>query len=198
MLAGRATGEFCDLVLADARASNTSVDCSDCMLGVFAAQLSSPIGYSDDFAADFSSVTASCGASGYDYTTPSPYGRPVSATATAATTAVTAGPLPAIACAQTYTVAAGDSCTSISQAQGVSTYDLISRNGLDIFCSQLPSQLCLPGACQTHRWTGVDSCARVAAQYNVTMASFLSWNPIFDPYSTNGGPRWTNWTVRLR
>ncbi|KAK3326619.1 hypothetical protein B0H66DRAFT_617709 [Apodospora peruviana] len=144
------------------------------------------------------SVTASCGAAGYHFTTPGAYGSTISATTGTATGS--AAPLPLVAtCIQTYAVAAGDTCKSISQAQGVSTYGLISCNGLDLFCSQLPSgggqQLCLPGACQTHKWTGVDSCESVTQHYNVSMANFLSWNPIFDPYCTNAGPRWTDWTV---
>lgn len=160
------------------------------MLGVFALQLGSPIGYDSDFAADFSSATASCHASTYQYTIPGAYGSTLSPGST-----TTSGAPATPTCSRTYAKSASDTCQSISQAQGVSTYGLISRNSLDLYCSKIPQTLCLPDACQTHLWSTTDTCDNVTATYGVSMANFLAWNPIFDDYCTNAGPTWANWTV---
>ena len=102
-------------------------------------------------------------------------------------------------CARPYTVSPDvDTCKSVAQANSVSTYTLITRNGLDMSCgagAELPAELCLPAACQAHTWTVTDTCAGVAAAYNVSVVSFRSWNPIFDDYCFNDGPVWAGWTV---
>lgn len=153
-------------------------------------QLNSPIGYDSDFAADFSSVTSSCNVQGYRYTIPGAYGSTV-----VGPTTTTSGVAATPTCSRPYTVKTDDTCQSISQANSVSTYGLISINSLDLYCSKLPSELCLPDSCAAHIWTTTDTCANVTAEYGVSMVNFLSWNPIFDDYCTNAGPYWANWTV---
>ncbi|KAK4450526.1 hypothetical protein QBC34DRAFT_379239 [Podospora aff. communis PSN243] len=61
-------GRFCDLYLGETRSQLKQPDpCSDCVLGPLAVRLSSPVGYSDELAAEFSSATARCSATGYTY-----------------------------------------------------------------------------------------------------------------------------------
>ena len=74
---------FCDLLLLEWRNETNATgayDCHECMLEAWRIQLESPLGYEDDFAEDFASVTESCGASGYSYSTPTPYRKTVDAT----------------------------------------------------------------------------------------------------------------------
>ncbi|KAH7303663.1 hypothetical protein B0I35DRAFT_485026 [Stachybotrys elegans] len=174
------TGQYCDVVIADARNASIDIDCTDCMLGTYSLQLGSPIGYEEDFASDFSSLTESCNAFSYQYTTPGAYGSTIRPTASSS------GAPPTPTCSRTYATSAGDTCQSISQARDVSTYGLITLNNLDFYCSALPRSLCLPGSCETHIWTTTDTCNSVASQYNVSMVNFLSWNPIFDECTPGG------------
>ncbi|KAK4450531.1 hypothetical protein QBC34DRAFT_76142 [Podospora aff. communis PSN243] len=63
-------GKFCYVVDEIGQLRNkTKIDvCSDCYLGVLAAELSSPVGYTDELAAQFSSATEKCSATGYSFT----------------------------------------------------------------------------------------------------------------------------------
>ncbi|KAM7216065.1 hypothetical protein V8F06_008538 [Rhypophila decipiens] len=183
------TNEYCDLILGDA--NNTSLDCSSCRLGLFASQLSSPFEYADALADEFTSLTASCGASGYSFTSPAPYGSTITITRTIQLPEGTE----TATCNRPYTVQPGDTCISISQENQVSTYGLIHSNNIDVYCSVLPAQLCLPEACGTYMWEGPESCSKVVEEHEIDMIDWLTWNPIFDSYCTNAGPQFTNWTM---
>ncbi|RGP77397.1 hypothetical protein FLONG3_4489 [Fusarium longipes] len=72
----RDTGKFCDLQLAEWRVhreSDIPIVCEDCLLGPQRVQLQAPIGYNQDDANDFRSLTSSCSATGYEYATPTQY-----------------------------------------------------------------------------------------------------------------------------
>lgn len=149
------------------------------MLEPWRIQLESPLGYDEEFAEDFSSITESCGALGYTYSTPPAYGTPVNPTSSASSTS-TAEPT---SCAHPYTISEGDTCETIAAAQNVSSFGLIDRNGLDIFC-HLPdagSEICLPAQCRTHFLLINDNCRTLSRQYNVTRVQLVSWNSNFDP-----------------
>ncbi len=184
----RSTGELCDLVIVGMRNGSRPVDgCSDCLLGPARLHLSSPVGYDADTAQEFASATANCSATGYSYTTPPPF-------AISSSTS-TAPPAPQQTCTgSTKAVSTGDTCFSIAEGNGVSTYGLIAANDLDIFCSKLPSTICLPPTCQTYKWKPYDTCEDIAAQSDITLAQFLAWNPMFDAACTNF-QRWRGWTV---
>lgn len=148
------------------------------MLEPWRIQLESPIGYDDDFAEDFSSVTESCKAQGYSYTTPPSYGTPVDPTGTQSPT-TTSEPIP---CATPYTIAEGDTCESIAAAQNVSNFGIIEENRLDVFC-HLPDagkEICLPPQCRTHFLLIHHSCRTMEEMYNVTRVQLASWNSNFD------------------
>ena len=99
------------MIINNWRNSSTPVNqCADCILSPFAKQLSSPLGYDADNAAAFNSITASCGAAGYPYTSPTAY----ALNTTAPTGIGTSLPTPTPLCSGQYAVAAGDTCLSIS------------------------------------------------------------------------------------
>jgi LysM repeat protein len=183
----KSTGTLCDLVLAEMRNGSRPVNgCSDCLLGPARLQLSSPVGYDADTAQEFSSATVNCSASGYSYTTPPPFA--ISSTST------TPSPPQQTCAGSTKAVSTGDTCFSIAEANGVSTYGLITANNLDIYCSRLPSTVCLPPTCQTYEWKPYDTCEDVVAQAGITLAQVLAWNPLFDSTCSNA-QRWRGWTV---
>ncbi|KAF9876815.1 hypothetical protein CkaCkLH20_05661 [Colletotrichum karsti] len=70
----KASGQYCDLLMAKFTNDTLPQDeCSDCNLANMQKQLSSPFGYNSRAASEFSSVTASCGAAGYAYVSPTKY-----------------------------------------------------------------------------------------------------------------------------
>ncbi|KAM7203245.1 hypothetical protein V8F33_002236 [Rhypophila sp. PSN 637] len=153
--------------------------CFKDQLGLFASQLSSPFEYADALADEFTSLTASCGASGYSFTSPAPYGSTITitrtiqlpeGTETASVATSSTPPNPTPACNRPYTVQPGDTCISISEENQVSTYGLIHSNN-------------------------IDSCSKVVEEHEIDMIDWLTWNPIFDSYCTNAGPQFTNWTM---
>ncbi|KAL4958979.1 uncharacterized protein BDV14DRAFT_194147 [Aspergillus stella-maris] len=184
------TGAFCDpQILAWSSQSflNSSQACSDCWLGGQAVRLSNPLGYDANLASQFASLTSSCNATGmYSTTSPTSYAINATATTTSAPTATT----PATSCTGSYTVQEGDECNSVALELGVSTYDLLYTNDLDIYCqnfaSAVNSTLCVPPGCDTHVWQGSDSCESVVnTLHGVTVPEFLSWNPNFNSLCQN-------------
>ncbi|KLJ12564.1 hypothetical protein EMPG_12392 [Blastomyces silverae] len=168
-LEDRSTGQYCDIIATSWNGTSTPArDCSFCELGLQKLQLSSPFGYSEEGAADFSSLTSSCNADGYDYATPTSY----------ALNSTTAPPAPA--CAKPYVIKEGDTCVTISRDNNVSTYRLIIENSIDINCSLLPvagKTLCLPRECETRQLQLADTCQTLVRDLNITMAQLLAWNP---------------------
>lgn len=197
------SGTFCDLILAEWRnetnittAEQAANDCSDCMLGPYAVQLDSPLGYSSDFAAQFASLTSSCGATGYAYTVPTAYALNSTTSATATATASSTASSTPTSCVASYTVGVNETCNDIAESQGVSTYDLMNANDINIFCSNLVegSTLCIPDKCTTVTVLPEDSCASWMATYNISMAQLQAWNPIFDSNCMRIVP-WVNWQI---
>jgi LysM repeat protein len=147
------------------------------MLEPWRLQLQSPIGYDEEFADDFSSVTASCGAAGYSYSTPPVYGTPVSPSSTSTSSSAVPS-----SCATPYTVSEGDTCESIAAARNVSSYGIIEANELSMYC-HLPAagqEICLPAQCRTHFLLIDDNCATLSRQYGVSRVQLVSWNGNFD------------------
>jgi hypothetical protein len=164
--------------------------CSDCELGVQKLQLSSPFGYDEESAASFAALTASCNAGGYAYATPTVYA--LNATAVP-------DPTPR-ACVDTYVVQEGDTCVTISLNHNVSTYGLISANGIDISCNLLPpvgSTICLPKTCTTYQLNMLDRCEDFTDGAHITREQFLSWNPMINDFCNNLSS-WFGWNICLR
>ncbi|KAF4160012.1 hypothetical protein CNMCM6936_004141 [Aspergillus lentulus] len=185
-----ATGEYCDpqiLTWSNQTFMNDTQLCSDCWLGGLAVQLGSPLSYDAGLEDKFSSLSSSCNATGYSYTSPTAYA--LNATATTPSATVTATPAPT--CTGSYVVQSADDCNSVAKALSVSTYSLLSDNSLDIYCqnfaTMVNSSLCIPPQCETYTWQALDTCNTVVGGLgNVTLAQFLAWNPNFNSLCQNG------------
>lgn len=183
------SGTYCDLILAEWRNETNSTDnhdCEDCTLGPFKLQLESVVGYSDDWAEDFASMTSSCGATDYTWTSPGTYGSTVSTTAS--TTATSTSATATQSCSSTYTVQTNDTCNSIAATQTVSTYNLMIANSFTIICSNLPdvgNEICIPATCTTTTLLHGNSCDGFMSDWNASMAKVLTWNPIIDDSCDN-------------
>ncbi|KAI8169271.1 hypothetical protein K4K49_006502 [Colletotrichum sp. SAR 10_70] len=73
----KSTGSFCDTVVAGWRNETGGSEahyCDDCWLGPMSVQLRSPIGFNEDRASEFASLTRSCSIDAYATPTPTPYG----------------------------------------------------------------------------------------------------------------------------
>ncbi|KAK1974729.1 hypothetical protein LZ30DRAFT_775139 [Colletotrichum cereale] len=71
------TGKFCDTMVAGWRneiGGSEAHFCDDCWLGPMSVQLQSPIGFNEDRAEEFASLTRSCSVDTYTTPTPTPYG----------------------------------------------------------------------------------------------------------------------------
>lgn len=54
-------------------AGDDDIECLECILSSWKAQLQSPFGYDEDYADDFAAQISRCTATGYDFTPPTPY-----------------------------------------------------------------------------------------------------------------------------
>lgn len=171
----RNTGQFCDDISFSWLNWSTLGTSQNCMIGIEQIQLKYPFGYDAQLAQDFQSLTSSCGAAGYSFTSPTAYALNSSATAPTAT------PKSAAACSSPYKVQSSDSCDSIASAQNVSTYAVISAGGFDPSCDNLISgtSLCLPGHCTLYRVKKTDTCASIVTAQGggMTGTNLLAWNP---------------------
>lgn len=145
------------------------------MLGVGQLQLSSPFGYSDEFAKDFASSTARCGKTEYPWATPTQYSLNASTTSPAPTATATRD------CSTTYVIQEGDDCHSISLAHNVSTISLLVLNDLDAWCANFPtpgSSLCIPYPCDIHTVREYDNCWSILKNHapDITMTQLRAWN----------------------
>ncbi|KAF7535268.1 hypothetical protein G7054_g5512 [Neopestalotiopsis clavispora] len=171
------TGAYCNTEFQDAAINGTGaseIGCSQCYLDYLYAIANSEFGrglVSEDY---FEARASSCSATGYTIT--------ATATSTSATATETAN----TRCNVTdtgstvYTVKDGDSCTSISASQNVSTSLLTSINALDTNCTYLTTgqSLCLPDICNVYLVQTNDTCDSILESLvmDVALQYFLSWN----------------------
>ncbi|KAK1750485.1 hypothetical protein QBC47DRAFT_418232 [Echria macrotheca] len=206
------TGQICDLYLGEMRNQSKQPDkCSDCILGVYSIQLSSPLGYDDETVQQFSSIKSACGtaAATYTYTKTAYSTSPVTsqpATKTTTTTkavstttskAPTGPTTPPLSCERKYTVVQNDTCNSIALAQKTSTYNIITLNSLTIFCDDLPkpgAQICLPSACTPYKIIPGDTCTSIANKWSATVDELMAWNPIFS-FSCSNVDKWWDFII---
>lgn len=175
------SGKFCDSLFAawiNETVLTSAQNCSNCFLGVQSLELSSPLGYDANLAANFKSLTSSCDATGYAFTTPTAYGLNGTATNTAAASSTsTFTPN----CMTSYTVLSGDDCNSIAHANSVSTFSLLHDNTLSIYCIDFPApsaSLCLPPHCNVYTVKPGDTCDSIVnTTAGITITQLLAWNP---------------------
>ncbi|EHK22148.1 uncharacterized protein TRIVIDRAFT_200487 [Trichoderma virens Gv29-8] len=89
--------------------------CSDCNLLIQQAQLDSPLGYDDDLASSYSSLTSSCGVTKYPTSSQSSYS--LNRTTTQTTGRKATATAAVNACKTTYTIKPGDTCRTFSVTQ---------------------------------------------------------------------------------
>lgn len=183
--------------------------CSDCILGVFAVQLSSPVGYDKEIADQFSSIKAQCGTAARNYTytkttytTSTASKMPAATTSTAETATSVAGQPTArpLNCDRKYTVSQGDTCESIALAQNASTYDIVTLNALMMSCTDLQNrggQICLPSPCTPYQLALGDTCRSIANRWSATVDEIVAWNPIFTSNCANID-KWRDITICVR
>lgn len=195
----RDTKEYCDTIVSSWMANgspySSAQNCSSCELSIQKRQLESPFGYSDEAAEDFISLTSSCGATGYDFATPTAYA--LNATSTGAGSSATATASPS--CSGFHTVEKDESCVTISEANNVSTYGLIAANALDAACNSISEgkSLCLPSTCKTYQLGLTDSCDSLTRTLDITMAQLLAWNPMINTGCSNLAS-WIGWYICAR
>ena len=163
-------------------------NCSDCYLGTLQTELNSFFGYDAELADEFSSLTQSCGASGYPTTSPAPYLLP--ARTTNATTTSDSQTTATASCNDQYTVRDGDDCHSISIAHNVSTSALLVRNQLPAHCVAFAppgTRLCLPPPCAIYTVAENDTCYGIvdAHSHAFTVTQLVAWNPNINRACTN-------------
>ncbi|KAG6235034.1 hypothetical protein E4U25_005314 [Claviceps purpurea] len=184
-----ASGKYCDAVVADWAGLPWTMaqKCSQCELGVQQLQLASPFGFNEDSAREFADTTMNCSAGDYKFATPTSY----------ALNATTFPSQPPACTGMVYTMTQGDTCVNISGARGMSTFQVITMNKLNLGCDNLPAvgeTLCLPAesTCRTHQLELYESCQTLMAIWNATLAQVLAWNPMIDRFCSELGP-WRGW-----
>ncbi|OJJ37014.1 hypothetical protein ASPWEDRAFT_170511 [Aspergillus wentii DTO 134E9] len=152
--------------------------CDECLLKMPQIKLSNPYFYKKGLASRYASRTSSCSVS----TLPIRTGSPVVLTSASASSSATPK-----CTAPTVPIHPGDTCDSIAAAQNISTWQLLSDNGLPGGCTDFPSNgtLCITGTCQTHLMTKNDTCQGIAKQYGITITQFRTWNPSLNGRCTN-------------
>lgn len=195
----RSTHEYCDTIvgswMANGSTYSSAQNCSDCELSVLKRQLESPFGYSDEAAEDFVSLTSSCGATGYDFASPTPYALNATSTGAGSSASATASS----SCSGFHTVEKEESCVTISEARNVSTYGLIASNALDAACNSISEgrNLCLPSTCKTYQLGLSDTCESLISSLEITMAQLLAWNPMINTGCSNLAS-WIGWYLCAR
>ncbi|OGE53422.1 hypothetical protein PENARI_c008G09124 [Penicillium arizonense] len=188
------THEYCDTIvsswMANGSTYSSAQNCSACELSVLKRQLESPFGYSDEAAEDFVSLTSSCGATGYDFATPTAYALNATSTGAGSSASATASS----SCSGFHTVEKEESCVTVSEANNVSTYGLIASNALDAACNSISEgrNLCLPSTCKTYQLGLSDTCESLISSLDITMAQLLAWNPMINTGCSNLAS-WIGW-----
>ncbi|KAJ3499004.1 hypothetical protein NLG97_g682 [Lecanicillium saksenae] len=135
------SGEYCDVLFASSYSdSSHDMACSDCRFKTRRHQLESPFRYDEESAASFAAEKAACGVYGYYVSKPGAH---------AVKPAGTCRPRATEYRFAAHIVTAADNCHKVSKYNDVSTYSLLSLNGLWRECDTLTvgSTLYLPLPC---------------------------------------------------
>ncbi|KAL3453555.1 hypothetical protein BJX65DRAFT_292598 [Aspergillus insuetus] len=151
----------------------TGIDlCDDCYIRQMHFMASSPFYGGYGLQPNYSSLTSSCSKTDFPITvTPPSTGR---RTPTSTLT-------PSPSCSGTmYTLAAGDTCQSVSKSQQISTAWLLYDNALPAFCIDFPASgdLCVERSCTTYTLREADTCKSIAQAHVLTQTQLQTWNPV--------------------
>jgi hypothetical protein len=202
-----AGSKFCNAVLRDTLGINaddqkqtktpaSTASCDDCFLKQIQTQLQMPLKSNSDLARTFTSLTKQCVKTGFAVITPSPstqwilWGTP---TASSGST-----PTPTGCQGTTYAIKSGDTCQSVSSANGLNTADLLMSNNLQAFCVTFPTSgsLCIPKAakCKAYTIKTGDTCASIGTANKLTWTQVVTWNANFGEACQSIG-RYVGWTA---
>ncbi|KAK3331670.1 hypothetical protein B0T19DRAFT_438558 [Cercophora scortea] len=163
----------------------SGVACNTCPLSILQLQLGQPLASNTVLSRDFSSLTSSCSSTGF-----APPTTPTSSSWVSVSTSTCVG--------TTYTAVAGNTCQSVSLAQGLSTNSLLSANRLVGNCTGFPTSgtLCIPTAakCRPYKLAAGDTCNSLAMKpaldYCENIADLATNN--FTICTSNPGGTWVN------
>ncbi|KAI5198887.1 hypothetical protein E4T38_07283 [Aureobasidium subglaciale] len=169
--------------------SNTQDECDECGLKMFRAELENGYFYNEALASDYSSLTSSCSVTNLPFTSPPSV---VIASNTAAS--------PSPTCAgRLVDIPSGSTCDAVAAANNISTWQLLSTNGLIGGCVDFPTSgaLCVSGTCKTHKvepgedclqlvyqFEG-DTCAHISVAKAISLDDFYFLNPEINSNCTN-------------
>ncbi|KAJ6093873.1 hypothetical protein N7467_002718 [Penicillium canescens] len=153
-------------------------ECDSCGLQMFRTELSNSYFYNDDLAEQYSSLTSTCGSSNMELPTP---------TVVAISSPSAASATPTACTVRSAVIQTGDNCDTFAAKHNISTWDLLSGNGLEMSCADFPTSgsLCITGECQTHLVDTDDTCVSLASQFGITITQFITWNPVLNSMCTN-------------
>ncbi|KAI5264549.1 hypothetical protein E4T47_08733 [Aureobasidium subglaciale] len=153
--------------------SNTQDECDECGLKMFRAELENGYFYNEALASDYSSLTSSCSVTNLLFTSPPSV---VIASNTAAS--------PSPTCAgRLVDIPSGSTCDAVAAANNISTWQLLSTNGLIGGCVDFPTSgaLCVSGTCKTHKVEPEEDCLQLVYQFGMTITQLRTWNPNLSP-----------------
>ncbi|KEQ98602.1 carbohydrate-binding module family 50 protein [Aureobasidium subglaciale EXF-2481] len=153
--------------------SNTQDECDECGLKMFRAELENGYFYNEALASDYSSLTSSCSVTNLPFTSPPSV---VIASNTAAS--------PSPTCAgRLVDIPSGSTCDAVAAANNISTWQLLSTNGLIGGCVDFPTSgaLCVSGTCKTHKVEPGEDCLQLVYQFGMTITQLRTWNPNLSP-----------------
>lgn len=180
-----------DSMASTGRQEQTSLDmCDNCIIKAYQFQAGSPINGGNALREKYSSLTASCSKTGFPLassTTPFPgyvdYHAlseswdwlPWRASPTSTSPTECSGKI--------YSIKAGDTCRSISEAQGMGTSWLLANNNLAPFCAKFPKSgdLCISNTCKTYVVQANDTCLDIAKSNRLSQVQLYTCKSLL-PY----------------
>ncbi|KAL4787164.1 hypothetical protein BJX76DRAFT_29075 [Aspergillus varians] len=158
--------------------NHTAEACDDCTLKYLAGLLNSTYGHRRVSENAFSSLASSCSVAPTAY----PHG---TVTFPPAPTSISNSSAPCLG--TEYTVAEGDTCESIAEANNVAFYRLLGDNGIDLKCESLTvgTTLCVGDSCTLHTVAANETCKEILADKDFTITELLAWNPIIHTQCDN-------------
>ncbi|KAF5867467.1 putative glycoside hydrolase family 61 protein [Botrytis fragariae] len=162
--------------------STTSTEvCSNCNLLIQQSQLDSPLGWDDDSASMYSSLTSSCGVTKYPVASPSPYSLDV--TATVSSTANPSTTTAAYACISMYTIQEDDTLSTAASTGSASATTPIAS---------VPTNLAPNTTTECAEYYLVldgDDCASISIVKGISLTDFYFLNPMVN---STCGNLWTD------
>jgi hypothetical protein len=136
---------------------------------MFQAELENGYFYNEGLASDYASLTSSCGVTNLPVT--SPPSVVIASNSVASPTPTCVGRM--------VEISSGCTCDSVAAANNISTWQLLSVNGLNGGCVNFPESgsLCISGNCQSYTVLPDDNCLKIVHKFGMTITQLRRWNP---------------------